>query len=90
MNLALDAHERGMRDGTHGPAVRLAMRILTRMAPLYGASSLLPVTRAHIDALFSQAPLDLSLLSGSRISAARSPCQRPSTSCRPTGNAGAI
>ena len=38
-----------MRDGTHGPAVRLAMRILTRMAPLYGASSLLPVTRAHID-----------------------------------------
>ena len=25
------------------------MRILTRMAPLYGASSLLPVTRAHID-----------------------------------------
>ena len=49
MNLALDAHERGMRDGTHGPAIRLAMRILTRMAPLYGASSLLPVTRAHID-----------------------------------------
>jgi predicted aconitase len=25
------------------------MRILTRMAPLYGATSLLPVTRAHID-----------------------------------------
>ena len=38
-----------MLDGTHGPAVQLAMRILTRMAPLYGASSLLPVTRAHID-----------------------------------------
>ena len=49
VNLALDANERGMLDGTHGPAVQLAMRILTRMAPLYGASSLLPVTRAHID-----------------------------------------
>ena len=38
-----------MLDGTHGPAVQLAMRILARMAPLYGASSLLSVTRAHID-----------------------------------------
>jgi cis-L-3-hydroxyproline dehydratase len=47
--LALDDEERGMLNGTNGPAVQLAMRILTRMAPLYGASSLLPVTRAHID-----------------------------------------
>ena len=38
-----------MLDGTHGPAVQLAMRILARMAPLYGASSLLSITRAHID-----------------------------------------
>ena len=38
-----------MLDGAQGPAVQLAMRILTRMAPLYGASSLLPVTRAHVD-----------------------------------------
>src|SRR5918997_6377698 len=38
-----------MHDGTQGPAVELAMRIFTRMAPLYGASSLLPITRAHID-----------------------------------------
>jgi predicted aconitase len=38
-----------MLDGAHGPAVQLAMRILTRMAPLYRASSLLSVTRAHID-----------------------------------------
>jgi predicted aconitase len=49
VNLTLDAHERAMLDGTGGPAVELAMRILARMAPLYGASSLLPVTRAHID-----------------------------------------
>lgn len=38
-----------MVDGARGPAVQLAMRILARMAPLYGASSLLSVTRAHID-----------------------------------------
>ena len=43
VNLALDDDERGMLNGTHGPAVQLAMRILTRMAPLYGASSLLPI-----------------------------------------------
>jgi predicted aconitase len=49
VNLALDDYEQGMLNGAHGPAVQLAMRILTRMAPLYGASSLLPVTRAHID-----------------------------------------
>ena len=45
----LDTEEREMLDGVRGPAVRLAMRILARMAPLYEANSLLPVTRAHID-----------------------------------------
>jgi cis-L-3-hydroxyproline dehydratase len=49
VNLTLDAREQAMLDGGEGPAVKLAMRILARMAPLYGASSLLPVTRAHID-----------------------------------------
>lgn len=38
-----------MLAGENGPAVQLATRILARMAPLYGASSLLPVTRAHLD-----------------------------------------
>jgi cis-L-3-hydroxyproline dehydratase len=49
VSLALDSYEQGMLDGAHGPAIQLAMRILTRMAPMYGASSLLPITRAHID-----------------------------------------
>jgi predicted aconitase len=48
-SLTLDADERAMIAGERGPALQLAMRILTRMAPFYGASSLLPVTRAHID-----------------------------------------
>ena len=38
-----------MLAGDAGPAVELAMRIVCRVAPLYGAGSLLPVTRAHID-----------------------------------------
>ena len=38
-----------MLAGEHGPATKLAASILCRMAPMYGATSLLPVTRAHID-----------------------------------------
>lgn len=38
-----------MLAGERGPATQLAVRILVRMAPLYGASSLLPITRAHLD-----------------------------------------
>ena len=49
MTFVLDAEERAILDGEHGPAPRLAMRILSRMAPMYGATSLLPVTRAHLD-----------------------------------------
>jgi hypothetical protein len=48
-DLTLTDDERAMLAGEHGPAAALAMRILVRMAPLYGADRLLPVTRAHID-----------------------------------------
>src|SRR3954470_9296494 len=48
-NLSLTAEESAMLHGEFGEATRLAMRILTRMAPLYGATALLPVTRGHID-----------------------------------------
>lgn len=47
--LSLTEEEEAMLAGEFGEATRLAMRILTRMAPLYGATALLPVTRAHID-----------------------------------------
>src|SRR5215212_10411950 len=47
--LTLTGDEQSMLAGESGEATRLAMRILTRMAPIYGAKSLLPVTRAHID-----------------------------------------
>jgi len=50
----LDAEERAMLSGESGEAVALAMRILVRMAPLYGANRLLKITRAHIDGCIYQ------------------------------------
>ena len=49
MTLVLDLEERAILNGEQGPAPQVAMRILARMAPLYGATSLLSITRAHID-----------------------------------------
>lgn len=48
-DLALNGDERAMLAGEQGPAVALATRILCRLAPLYGATRLLPIVRAHID-----------------------------------------
>ncbi|MFM9108740.1 MAG: aconitase X [Chloroflexota bacterium] len=47
--VTLDDEERAMSAGEFGPAAEFAVRLLVRMAPLYGANRLLPVTRAHID-----------------------------------------
>jgi predicted aconitase len=49
MEIRLSDDERAMLAGEFGPATRLAASILHRMAPMYGATALLPVTRAHID-----------------------------------------
>ncbi len=49
MEIRLSEEERAMLAGELGPATRLAASILYRMAPMYGATSFLPVTRAHID-----------------------------------------
>ncbi len=49
LHLTLTDEEHAMLAGACGEAVRLAMRILVRVAPLYGARALLPITRAHID-----------------------------------------
>lgn len=38
-----------MLEGEHGPATRLAMSILSRMAEVYGADRLMDITAAHID-----------------------------------------
>jgi predicted aconitase len=49
--LYLTEIERSMLEGELGPAPSLAMRILARMAPLYGADRFLEVSRAHIDGI---------------------------------------
>jgi predicted aconitase len=45
----LTSDEQAMLAGDLGRATALAMRIVMRMAPLYGATRLIPITRAHID-----------------------------------------
>jgi cis-L-3-hydroxyproline dehydratase len=47
--MQLTDRDRAMLDGEHGPAAQLAMSILVRMAPVYGAGSLMDITQAHID-----------------------------------------
>lgn len=47
--LALTGRDQAMLDGQHGPAAQLAMSILVRMAPVYGAAALLDICQAHID-----------------------------------------
>jgi predicted aconitase len=50
-HLHLDETEQAMLQGELGPATALAMRILARMAPLYGADRFIEVTKAHIDGI---------------------------------------
>ncbi len=50
-SLVLTHEERDILAGADGPAAALAMRILARMAPLYGANSFIEITKAHIDGI---------------------------------------
>jgi predicted aconitase len=49
MTLNLSTHDQEMLDGMHGPAAKMAMRIVTRMAEVAGAQELLDISAAHID-----------------------------------------
>jgi len=49
MTLSLNDKDREMLRGDHGPATRMAMSILVRMAEVSGAKELLDITGAHID-----------------------------------------
>ncbi len=49
MGLTLSERDERMLAGEEGPATQMAMTILTRMAPVYGASALMDITGAHID-----------------------------------------
>ena len=47
--LELSARDHEMLNGVHGPAPRLAMSILVRMADVWDASELMDISQAHID-----------------------------------------
>jgi hypothetical protein len=47
--MLLSDGDRAMLNGERGPAARLAMSILVRMADVYGASELMDISQAHID-----------------------------------------
>ncbi len=49
MSLSLSEADRDMLEGRRGPALRLAMSILARMAEVYRAERLLDISAAHID-----------------------------------------
>ena len=49
MSLRLSDRDRALLAGDHGPAARMAMSILVRMAEVYGATEMMDITQAHID-----------------------------------------
>ncbi len=49
MTLTLSARDQSMLSGDHGPAAKMAMSIVARMAEVSDAKALLDITGAHID-----------------------------------------
>jgi hypothetical protein len=49
MPLTLTKYDHALLAGEHGPAARLAMSIVVRMAEIFGAPELMDITGAHID-----------------------------------------
>jgi len=47
--LLLTHYDRALLSGRHGPAAKLAMSILARMAEVYGATEMMDISGAHID-----------------------------------------
>jgi len=57
--LNLNQRDREMLDGAHGEASRFAITVVVRMAEAVGASELLSVEQAHIDACALMSPSSL-------------------------------
>ena len=49
MFLHLSSRDQEMLDGKHGPATKMAISIVVRMAKVAGAGELLDISAAHID-----------------------------------------
>ena len=63
VSVLLDSEERAMLDGQRGKAVEEAMSIIVQMANATGASELVAVEQAHIDACALMAPSNLDFVS---------------------------
>ncbi len=57
--VALTSGDRAMLEGRHGRAAQFAMRLILKFAALEGATSLIDVTRAHIDGCIYTGPAGL-------------------------------
>jgi hypothetical protein len=57
--MELSAHDEALLAGDQGPAARLAMKIITRMAEVQGAERLLDITAAHCDSTIYLGPANL-------------------------------
>src|SRR5262245_41040991 len=54
MPLTLTAYDRVVLAGDLGPAPQMALRIITRVAEVYGAERLMDISAAHIDSTLYQ------------------------------------
>lgn len=57
--LQLSADDHALLSGEHGKAAQVAMQILTRMARIQGAETLVDITQAHIDGCVYNGPSSL-------------------------------
>jgi len=58
-DLILNEQDEAILSGSEGEGAQLAMRILARMAPVYGACELLDISAAHIDSSVYMGPSSL-------------------------------
>ncbi|GAG22828.1 unnamed protein product, partial [marine sediment metagenome] len=47
--IRLSKYDKSVLNGEHGPGAKIAMKIITRMAEVYGVDRLMDIDAAHID-----------------------------------------
>jgi predicted aconitase with swiveling domain len=77
----LSSTDREMLEGSEGPAVRQAMRIICAMAAQQGATRLVDVTQGHIDGCIYASPANLTFAETASIGRRR--VSRPRSAIRP-------
>ena len=62
--MILSDYDHALLSGAHGPAARMAMSIITRMAEIQGARELLDISQAHIDSTIYMGEAGLEIIKG--------------------------